>query len=473
VDGDVAKDGGQDDSDDDEDQRIVNMLDPDKKRFNVNDILGRFDQDEKGNPLILQDKTGAFVDKEGNRVNQKGYLIDEETGDVVEKENGKKIFDFLDLDERGELPPPFNLERFNFNVHDVRGYFDRDADGNEVLGAKKDASGNLVDKLGRLVNAEGYLVDRQGNLVDKRGRVKLHSNIMKKSKGAVPQMFNYKGRRFDIKEVTGDLDKDRAGNMIIRRDKDNNMVDKKGRRVNNKGYLVDDSGNVVNKEGKLMFEKYCLSKDNEIPKLFPFLKFNVEDIKGDFEYDPVGNPMLHRAKNGLVDDKGRRVNEKGYLLDDNGNVKNKKGFRVFDKRLLEDDGDIPTIFREGLLRKDTQDSYAQLMDEIEDLEKVQDLDPNDPRRIKTINRQTIGEFEKLQKKIEQIAEEEDDDDQHRDDDIDKELRELAGDSISEGGNTSVDSLMEDTPSNYNAANQRFNEIEQLKNRALKGIKKQR
>lgn len=56
------------------------------------------------------------------------------------------------------------------------------------------------------------------------------------------------------------------------------MVDKKGRRVNSKGYIVDKDGNVLNKEGKLIFENYTLSKDDEIPKLFPFLKFNLADI---------------------------------------------------------------------------------------------------------------------------------------------------------------------------------------------------
>jgi len=56
--------------------------------------------------------------------------------------------------------------------------------------------------------------------------------------------------------------------------------------------------------------------------------------------------------------------------------------------------------------------------------------------------------------------EEDNDD---DDMIMKELEELARDGerdeMSEGGNTSVDSKMEDTPSNYNIANQRFMEQE--------------
>jgi hypothetical protein len=43
----------------------------------------------------------------------------------------------------------------------------------------------------------------------------------------------------------------------------------------------------------------------------------------------------------------------------------------------------------------------------------------------------------------------------------KELEELANDgdecAPSEGGDTSVDSMMEDTPSNYNIPNQRFND----------------
>lgn len=97
---------------------------------------------------------------------------------MVEKEKKMKVFDAEELDERGELPPPFNLERFNFNPHDVRGYFDRDANGDEIIGNKKDAHGNFIDKLGRRVNKNGYLVDAEGNLVDKRGRIKLHKNIM-------------------------------------------------------------------------------------------------------------------------------------------------------------------------------------------------------------------------------------------------------------------------------------------------------
>ena len=74
------------DSDDEENQRIENMRDPQKRKFNVNDILGEFDRDDRGHPLILQDKSGGLVDKDGSRVNEKGYLVDPRTGDILEKE---------------------------------------------------------------------------------------------------------------------------------------------------------------------------------------------------------------------------------------------------------------------------------------------------------------------------------------------------------------------------------------------------
>ena len=64
------------------------------------------------------------------------------------------------------------------------------------------------------------------------------------------------------------------------------------------------------------------------------------------------------------------MNEKGYLLDKDGNVVNKRGYKVFSRVLLEEDGDIPKVFRTGILRKDTVDSFSQLMNEIEDLEKL-------------------------------------------------------------------------------------------------------
>ena len=86
------------DSDEEEEQRVASMRDPEKRRFNVNDILGDFDRDDKGQPLFLQDNKGELVDKEGSRVNEKGYLVDPKNGDIVQKE-GKKVFGNEELDD--------------------------------------------------------------------------------------------------------------------------------------------------------------------------------------------------------------------------------------------------------------------------------------------------------------------------------------------------------------------------------------
>jgi len=37
----------------------------------------------------------------------------------------------------------------------------------------------------------------------------------------MPLLFNYKGKKFDLRDVIGSLDKDRKGNFILRRDKNN------------------------------------------------------------------------------------------------------------------------------------------------------------------------------------------------------------------------------------------------------------
>jgi hypothetical protein len=71
------------------------------------------------------------------------------------------------------------------------------------------------------------------------------------------------------------------------------LVDNLGRRINSKGYLVDEFGNVIDKDGRQIFERKHL-KDDEIPKIFPFTKFNIKNVLGDFEMDPLGNPILDK-----------------------------------------------------------------------------------------------------------------------------------------------------------------------------------
>lgn len=129
--------------------------------------------------------------------------------------------------------------------------------------------------------------------------------------------------------------------------------------------MVDAAGNVVDKEGKRMFERRFL-KNGEFPKIFPFTKFNVKRIQGDFEMDPLGNPILDRGSQGdLVDRQGKRVNAKGYLVDKEGNVIDKHGKLMFERQMLDTEGDIPKVFRTGLLKADTGSSLSRLMSEIE------------------------------------------------------------------------------------------------------------
>jgi hypothetical protein len=85
---------------------------------------------------------------------------------------------------------------------------------------------------------------------------------------------------------------------------------------------------------------------------------------------------------------------------------------VFKKEALDKDGNIPKVFRNGMLRLNSSSSLSRLMSEIEH-NQDSDLD---------ILRNDMNDFDEEDK-----------------------------------GNTSVDSLMEDTPSNYNIANQRFDE----------------
>ena len=59
------------------------------------------------------------------------------------------------------------------------------------------------------------------------------------------------------------------------------------------------------------------------------------------------------------------VNEKGYLSDVFGNVVDTRGKVVFEKSLLEHNGDIPEIFRSNILRSDSQSSLSRFMSEID------------------------------------------------------------------------------------------------------------
>mmetsp|Transcript_21102 Transcript_21102/g.32702 ORF Transcript_21102/g.32702 Transcript_21102/m.32702 type:complete len:143 (+) Transcript_21102:6645-7073(+) len=102
--------------------------------FNECDILGDFDRDDKGNVIVGEpDEKGRYFDKQGRLTNKRGYLINDRTGEVVNNLDGAKMFTPEELDDKGEVPAPFNIEKHNFNGHETRGHFDFDKNGRPVL----------------------------------------------------------------------------------------------------------------------------------------------------------------------------------------------------------------------------------------------------------------------------------------------------------------------------------------------------
>jgi hypothetical protein len=232
--------------------------------------------------------------------------------------------------------------------------------------------------------------------------------------------FNYHGKRFDIKDVMGIFNKDPNGKIMPVTSKDGTQLqDNLGRRCNEKGYLVDRNGNVMDdKTGRVWWLAKHL-KNGEFPKIFPYTKFNIKSIQGEYDLDPHGNPAISTDQNGNpVDRMHRAVNKRGYLVDRNGNIVDKRGKLMFDKAVLDPDGEIPPVFRTGLLKSDTASDLSRLMSEIV--------------------RNQSSDFDQDERAVNEAIE---------------EMK--RGENGS--GDTSVDSMMGDTPANYNIANQRFDQ----------------
>jgi len=77
--------------------------------FDIEDIIGEFDIDNKGNNLIIKTKDGKLNDKYGRLVNRRGYLIDEE-GNVITR-RGIFIFYREEIDDDDEIPAPYCYEK--------------------------------------------------------------------------------------------------------------------------------------------------------------------------------------------------------------------------------------------------------------------------------------------------------------------------------------------------------------------------
>ena len=96
----------------------------DNRTFNVNDILGELNRDDRGNIIVLEDEQGYNVDKTGQLTNIRGYLTNPLTGEILENHTNQKMFDAGQMDDKGEVPAPFCIEKYNFNPHDLIGDLD-------------------------------------------------------------------------------------------------------------------------------------------------------------------------------------------------------------------------------------------------------------------------------------------------------------------------------------------------------------
>ena len=142
-------------------------------------------------------------------------------------------------------------------------------------------------------------------------------------------------------------------------------MDNLGRFCNERGYLTDEAGNIVDVKGRQLWKVTDL-KNGEFIKIFPFTKFNISKVQGEVAISTNGNPILEKQHNGeYLDRMGRPVNARGYLIDKYFNVIDVNGKLMFDRIVLEKDGEIPAVFRSGLLRQDTASSISRLMSEIE------------------------------------------------------------------------------------------------------------
>jgi len=112
---------------DDDLRAFMNDQGVNRRNFNINDINGRFKRDTAGR-IINRDQVlreMGFKDLDGKPVNEKGYLIDEFTGMIRSKYNYENLFyPIKDGPDKGEIPMPYRLEKYNFNPHEIIGNFE-------------------------------------------------------------------------------------------------------------------------------------------------------------------------------------------------------------------------------------------------------------------------------------------------------------------------------------------------------------
>jgi len=175
--------------------------------------------------------------------------------------HGRKKFDRKQL-ENDDLQKLLNYSGKRFDIKDIMGVFDKDANRN-IIPQRHDA-GHLIDNVGRRVNEKGYLIDSDDNIIDREGKRIFVKEHLKN--GEFPKIFLF--TKFNVDNVLGDFEMSPLSEPILDKDNNGNFIDRSGRPVNGRGYLIDPKGNIIDKRGKRMFDKIVLSPEGDIPKIF-------------------------------------------------------------------------------------------------------------------------------------------------------------------------------------------------------------
>lgn len=79
----------------------------------------------------MTDKNGNRIDKNLRRVNQAGWLVDEE-GNIIDN-TGKVKFIREQLDDKGDIPKLFNYDGKEYKVRNIMGTFEQKADSKDIV----------------------------------------------------------------------------------------------------------------------------------------------------------------------------------------------------------------------------------------------------------------------------------------------------------------------------------------------------